>query len=41
VISIVGWDIGGANVKAAWLTREGNITQAVKSCNAEFRDLAG
>jgi hypothetical protein len=36
VISIVGWDIGGANVKAAWLTREGNITQAVKVATQNF-----
>jgi probable H4MPT-linked C1 transfer pathway protein len=36
VISIVGWDIGGANVKAAWLTREGNHTQAVRVATQPF-----
>ncbi len=36
MISIVGWDIGGANVKAAWLTREGNTTQAVRVASQIF-----
>jgi len=36
VISIVGWDIGGANVKAAWLVREGNSTQVVRVASQPF-----
>ena len=36
MISIVGWDIGGANVKAAWLAREGNITQSVRVASQPF-----
>jgi (4-(4-[2-(gamma-L-glutamylamino)ethyl]phenoxymethyl)furan-2-yl)methanamine synthase len=36
LISIVGWDIGGANVKAAWLACEGNQTQAVRVAARPF-----
>jgi (4-(4-[2-(gamma-L-glutamylamino)ethyl]phenoxymethyl)furan-2-yl)methanamine synthase len=36
VINIVGWDIGGANVKAAWLALEGTTTQAVRAASQPF-----
>jgi (4-(4-[2-(gamma-L-glutamylamino)ethyl]phenoxymethyl)furan-2-yl)methanamine synthase len=36
VISIVGWDIGGANVKAAWLAREGKTTRTIKVASQPF-----
>jgi len=36
VISIIGWDIGGANVKAAWLSREGGNIQAVRAVTKPF-----
>ncbi|MDR3575227.1 MAG: hydantoinase/oxoprolinase family protein [Anaerolineaceae bacterium] len=36
MINIVGWDIGGANVKAAWLVREGNTTRIEKVASLPF-----
>jgi (4-(4-[2-(gamma-L-glutamylamino)ethyl]phenoxymethyl)furan-2-yl)methanamine synthase len=36
VTTIVGWDIGGANVKAAWLDSEQGETQAVRVASYPF-----
>ncbi len=36
VITVVGWDIGGVNVKAAWLTYERGAAQAVRTASCPY-----
>ena len=40
MVQIVGWDIGGANVKAAWLELEHGRIRLGTDRFATFRNLA-
>jgi probable H4MPT-linked C1 transfer pathway protein len=36
MVSVVGWDIGAANVKAAWLASQGNGTERIRVASHPF-----